>query len=107
MDLSFQLLLPGFNYDLGHPGRDQSHGWFFFTTYNTEEAHTLQEVNASQNDKDFIVAINWKKAEEYLKHGKGKTVTSKYYHNKFDVNTLTASYSITTVVTLLYSMEMT
>src|SRR5690625_4175686 len=77
MDLSFQLLLPGFNYDLGHPGRDQSHGWFFFTTYNTEEAHTLQEVNASQNDKDFIVAINWKKAEEYLKKRKGKKVQAK------------------------------
>jgi hypothetical protein len=23
-------------------------------------------VNASQNDKDFIVAVNWKKAEEYV-----------------------------------------
>lgn len=61
MDLSFQIMMPGFNYDLGHPGRGDSHGWFFFTTYNTEEANTLLEVNASQNDKDFIAAINWKK----------------------------------------------
>ena len=106
MDLSFQLLLPGFNYDLGHPGRDQSHGWFFFTTYNTEEAHTLQEVNASQNDKDFIVAINWKKAEEYLKQGKGKTVPAKYYHNKFDVNTHTATSTIKEEVTILDAMEL-
>jgi nitrous-oxide reductase len=29
-------------------------------------AHTLLEVNASQKDKDFIMAVNWKKAEEYI-----------------------------------------
>ena len=69
MDLSFQIRLPGFAYDLVHPGRDKSHGWVFITTYNTEEAHTLQEVNASQNDKDFIAAVNWKKAEEYIEAG--------------------------------------
>jgi len=106
MDLSFQLLLPGFNYDLGHPGRHDSHGWFFFTTYNTEEAHTLQEVNASQNDKDFIVAINWKKAEEYLKQGKGKTVPARYFHNKFDVNTHTATSTVKEEVTIMDAMEL-
>ncbi|MEQ9049931.1 MAG: nitrous oxide reductase, partial [Marinoscillum sp.] len=63
MDIKFQLLMPGFNYDLSHPGRGKSHGWFFFSTYNTEEANSLLEVNASQNDKDFIAAINWKKIE--------------------------------------------
>jgi nitrous-oxide reductase len=61
MAIKFQLMMPGFDYDLSHPGRDKSHGWFFFTTYNTEEANTLLEVNASQNDKDFIAAVNWKK----------------------------------------------
>ncbi|HLW14783.1 MAG TPA: Sec-dependent nitrous-oxide reductase [Flavobacteriaceae bacterium] len=106
MDLSFQLMLPGFNYDLGHPGRHDSHGWFFFTTYNTEEAHTLQEVNASQNDKDFIVAINWKKAEEYLKQGKGKTVPARYFHNKFDVKTHTATSTVKEEVTILDAMEL-
>jgi nitrous-oxide reductase len=30
------------------------------------------EVNASQKDKDFILAVNWKKAEQYLAQGKGK-----------------------------------
>jgi nitrous-oxide reductase len=29
-------------------------------------------VNASQRDKDFIMAVNWKKAEEYIKAGKAK-----------------------------------
>ncbi|MGI9526294.1 MAG: Sec-dependent nitrous-oxide reductase [Weeksellaceae bacterium] len=84
MDIAFQILMPGFNYDLGHPGRGKSHGWFFQTTYNTEEANTLLEVNASQNDKDFIAAINWKKAEEYVKAGKGTWMPADYRHNKYD-----------------------
>lgn len=87
MDISFQILMPGFNYDLVHPGRDKSHGWFFFTTYNTEEAHTLQEVNSSQNDKDFIAAVNWKVAEQAIKDGKFKTVPARYAHNKYDEKT--------------------
>jgi len=77
MNLEFQILTPGFNYDKAHPGRGKSHGWFFFSTYNTEEANTLQEVNASQNDKDYIAAINWKKAEEYIKAGKFTTMKTK------------------------------
>ena len=84
MDIAFQLRMPGFNYDLSHPGRGKSHGWFFFTTYNTEEANTLLEVNASQNDKDYIAAINWKKIEEYVKNGAGKMMPAKYAHNLWD-----------------------
>ena len=38
MNLSFQIMMPGFDYDKAHPGRGDSHGWFFYTTYNTEEA---------------------------------------------------------------------
>ena len=38
MDIAFQILMPGFNYDLGHAGKGPSDGWFFFTTYNTEQA---------------------------------------------------------------------
>ena len=91
MNIKFQLMMPGFNYDLSHPGRDKSHGWFFFTTYNTEEAHTLLEVNASQNDKDYIAAINWKKIEEYVNNGGGKTVPANYAHNILDEHTHTAT----------------
>ncbi|MGB3343592.1 MAG: Sec-dependent nitrous-oxide reductase [Aequorivita sp.] len=91
MNINFQLMMPGFNYDLSHPGRDKSHGWFFFTTYNTEEAHTLLEVNASQNDKDFIAAVNWKKIEEYVKNGGGTKVAANYAHNILDENTHTAT----------------
>jgi len=86
MDLAFQILVPGFDYDLSHAGKGPSHGWFFFSTYNTEQAHTLLEVNASQNDKDFIMAVNWKKAEEYIKQGKAKPWASEYYINRYDDN---------------------
>lgn len=91
MDIAFQILLPGFNYDLAHPGRDKSHGWFFFSTYNTEEASTLQEVYSSQNDKDFIAAINWKLAEKAIEEGKFTTVPARYAHNKYSHKTHTAT----------------
>jgi nitrous-oxide reductase len=65
------LPLPGINFDLARAGKGKSHGWFFFSCYNSERANTLLEVNASKFDKDFIMAVNWKKAEEYVKAGKG------------------------------------
>ena len=79
--------MPGFNYDLAHSGKGASHGWTFFTTYNTEEANTLLEVEASQNDKDFVAAVNWKKAEEFIKEGKYKEIESSYLHNVYDEHT--------------------
>jgi len=91
MGIKFQLMMPGFNYDLSHPGRDKSHGWFFFTTYNTEEANTLMEVNSSQNDKDFIAAVNWKVIEEYVNNGGGTKVPAKYAHNVYDHATHSAT----------------
>ncbi|HWQ27784.1 MAG TPA: nitrous oxide reductase, partial [Dehalococcoidia bacterium] len=53
LSLAFQIHMPGFDYDLARPGKGPSHGWAFFTSYNTEQANTLKERNASQNDKDF------------------------------------------------------
>ncbi|PSL22402.1 nitrous oxide reductase apoprotein [Chitinophaga ginsengisoli] len=87
MDIAFQIMLPGMNLDLSHAGKGPSHDWFFFSTYNTEQANTLLEVNASQKDKDFIVAVNWKKAEEYAHAGKGKKMPAGYIHNTFDEHT--------------------
>ncbi|PJA07706.1 MAG: nitrous oxide reductase [Flavobacteriales bacterium CG_4_10_14_0_2_um_filter_32_8] len=86
MNIEFQIMMPGFDYDKAHPGRGKSHGWFFYTTYNSEEAHSLLEVNASQNDKDFIAAVNWKKAEEYIKAGNFETMKTNYAHNVYDEN---------------------
>ena len=91
MSIAFQLVTPGVNFDLARAGKGKSHGWFFFSTYNTEQAHTLLEVNASQRDKDFIMAVNWKKAEEYIKEGKGTMTKAKYAHNKLDHSTHTAT----------------
>ncbi|MEQ8810565.1 MAG: Sec-dependent nitrous-oxide reductase, partial [Imperialibacter sp.] len=84
MDVAFQVLLPGYDYDLAHAGKGKSHGWMFFTSYNTEEEHTLLEVNASQRDKDYIAAINWKKAEEYMAQGKFKEMPASYVDNHYD-----------------------
>lgn len=84
MDLKFQIMVPGFDYDLAHAGKGPSHGWMFFTSYNTEQAHDLLEVNASQNDKDFIAAVNWKLAEKYLAEGKAKTLPADYVHTRKD-----------------------
>ncbi len=98
MDIAFQILMPGFNYDLAHPGRGKSHGWFFFSTYNTEEANTLLEVNASQNDKDFIAAINWKKIEEYVANGGGKKMPTRYAHNIYSDDTHSATSTMKTEI---------
>ncbi|CAM3644917.1 nitrous-oxide reductase [Flavobacterium saliperosum S13] len=106
MDLAFQIVTPGVNFDLSHAGKGKSHGWFFFSCYNTEQANTLLEVNASQKDKDFIMAVNWKKAEEYIKAGKGKKQSVKYAHNTWDEKTHTAKSEIKTEVLVLDSAEL-
>lgn len=107
MDLAFQILTPGVNYDLSRAGKGASHGWFFFSTYNTEQANTLLEVNSSKNDKDFILAVNWKKAEEYLKAGKGKKVSNlKYAHNIYDDKTHTSKSVIKTDAIVLDAKEL-
>lgn len=89
--LAFQVLLPGLNLDLSRSGKGPSHDWFFFSCYNSEQANTLLEVNASQKDKDFIVAINWKKAEEYAKAGKGELKKVRYAHNTYSETTHSAT----------------
>ncbi len=105
MEIAFQVLLPAFDYDLAHSGKGKSHGWTFFTTYNTEQKHTLLEVNASQNDKDFIAAINWKKAEEYLEQGKYAEIPAKHYVNRYDEATHTATSEVRNTVRVLTPEE--
>ena len=101
MNIAFQLKTPGINFDLARCGRGKSHGWFFFSCYNTEQAHTLLEVNASQKDKDFVMAVNWKKAEEYIKAGQGEKESVKYAHNVYNESTHSATSSIKPEVTVL------
>jgi len=92
MDIAFQVMMPGFNYDLGHAGKGVSDGWFFFTMYNTEQAYEKLELNASQKDKDFIAAVNYRQAEQCVAQGKAKPTSSDYFHNVLDEKTR-AAYS--------------
>lgn len=101
MNIAFQIRTPGVNFDLARAGKKVSHGWMFFSCYNSEKANTLLEVNASAKDKDFIMAVNWKKAEEYLKAGKGKTEAVKYAHNVYDETKHQATSTIENQVTVL------
>ncbi len=107
MGIGFQVLLPGINFDLSRCGRGPSRDWFFFSCYNTEQANTLLEVNASQKDKDFIMAVNWKKCEEYAKAGKGKKLKVKYAHNVLDESTHTATSTMEQEVLVLDPKELT
>ncbi len=107
MSIAFQIGTPGIHFDLSHAGKGPSDGWFFFSTYNTELAHELLEVNASQNDKDFIMAVNWKKAEQYVKEGKGKMVPGKHYMNHYDDATHMATSEVIEEVLQLDPKELT
>jgi nitrous-oxide reductase len=104
--VGFQILLPGVNFDLSRCGRGPSHDWFFFSCYNTEQANTLLEVNASQKDKDFIMAVNWKKCEEYVKAGKGQKQKVRYAHNIYSEEKHGATSTIETDVTVLDPKEL-
>jgi nitrous-oxide reductase len=106
MKIAFQILLPGMNFDLSHGGKGPSHDWFFFSCYNSEQANTLLEVNASQRDKDFILAVNWKKAEEYLKQGKGQKQQVKYAHNKYDDKTHSSTSVVETEIIMLDAKDL-
>ncbi|MBV6522426.1 MAG: Nitrous-oxide reductase [Gemmatimonadaceae bacterium] len=101
MDIAFQVLVPGYDYDLGRPGKGPSHGWVFFTSYNTEQAYTKLEVNASKNDKDYIIALNWKELEKCVAAGKAQTMSANYYHNYYDEATHSAKSERKTSVKVL------
>ena len=81
MSIAFQIAVPGFDYDLAHAGKGPSSEWAFFTSYNSEQAHTLLEVNASQKDKDYVAAVHWKQAEQCVAEGKAKDQPARYAHN--------------------------
>ena len=74
MSLGWEILMPPFDYDLGDAGKKVSDGWMFFTSYNTERATGKLEVTASQRDRDYIAAIDWRLAEKANAEGKGKVI---------------------------------
>jgi len=101
MDVAFQIMMPGFDYDLARSGKGPSADWAFFTSYNTEQASTLLEVNASQKDKDFIAAVNWKTAEACVAAGKAQDMPSRYFHNYVDEREIAVSEEKTSTKVLL------
>lgn len=73
---SFQVELPPYSQDLADSGKKVSDGWGFIGSFNTEmatggdmEGGDPLEAGASQNNFDYLHAINWKKAEEVIAAG--------------------------------------
>ncbi|MFN8061757.1 MAG: Sec-dependent nitrous-oxide reductase [Vicinamibacterales bacterium] len=74
MSLGFEILMPPFDWDLGDAGKVASDGWMFMTSYNTERATGKLEVTASQRDRDYIAAIDWRLAEKSAAAGEGDLI---------------------------------
>jgi nitrous-oxide reductase len=74
MTLGWQVLTPPFDWDLGDAGKLASDGWMFWSSYNTERAIGKLEVTASQKDRDYIAAVNWRAAERAAAEGKGEMI---------------------------------
>jgi nitrous-oxide reductase len=73
---SFQVELPPYSQDLADAGKLVSDGWGFIGSFNTEmatggnmEGGEPMEAGASQNNFDYLHAVNWKKAEEVIAAG--------------------------------------
>jgi nitrous-oxide reductase len=86
MSIDFQILLPGISYDLGRCGKGPSKDWCFVSSYNTEQAYKMLEVQASKKDKDFVMAINWKMAQACVAQGKARQFPGSYAHNHREPN---------------------
>jgi len=74
MDLGFQILMPPLDYDIGDAGKLVSDGWMFLTAYNAERATGKLEVTASQRDRDYIAAVDWRAAEKAAAQGLGEMI---------------------------------
>ncbi len=81
MSVDLQVMVPGLDYDISHCGKGPSHDWCFFTTYNTERAYKMLEIEASKHDKDYILAFNWALAKSCADQGKTKDFPATYYSN--------------------------
>ncbi|HJV44480.1 MAG TPA: Sec-dependent nitrous-oxide reductase, partial [Bacillota bacterium] len=74
LEVAWQVMLPPWSYDLSDAGKKSSGDWAVVTTYNTEEATTNMEINASQKDRDYILLFNWKEAAQLVADGKAEDV---------------------------------
>jgi nitrous-oxide reductase len=101
MRVAFQVLMPGYDYDLARPGKGPSADWVFFSSYNTEQAYTKKEVEASRNDKDVVAAVNFKMLEQCVANGRAETWPSQYVHAIYDERTHTARSETVTGVQVI------
>lgn len=74
MSMGFEILMPPFAWDLADAGKGPSHGWEFFTCYNSEMAYDSLEVKASQNERDYIAAVDWRAAQKAVDEGKATMI---------------------------------
>lgn len=74
MSVGWQVLTPPFDWDLGDAGKKVSDGWMFWSSYNTERATGKLEVTASQRDRDYIAAVNWREVEKAAAAGAGDMI---------------------------------
>jgi nitrous-oxide reductase len=70
MKVGWQVKTPPIDYDLGSTGKGPSSGWVFWTSYNTEMAHDVMEVNSAQLERDYAAFVNWRAAEKAVAEGK-------------------------------------
>jgi len=78
---SFSLELPPYSQDLSDAGKGPSDGWSFTNSFCTEryvggieDGRPPYEAGCSAKDTDYLHVINWRKAAELVKAGKGKKI---------------------------------
>ena len=74
MSLAWQVVTPPFDWDLGDAGKGASDGWMFWSSYNSERGTGKLEITASQRDRDYIAAVNWREVEKAVAAGKADTI---------------------------------
>jgi nitrous-oxide reductase len=77
LNIAYQVALPPWSYDLSDAGKKGSGDWAVMTTYNTEEATSTLEINASKADRDYVVLFNWKELAQMVKDGKYEEVNGQ------------------------------
>ncbi|MEO5367610.1 MAG: Sec-dependent nitrous-oxide reductase [Magnetococcus sp. WYHC-3] len=80
-DQSFTVEMPPYTQDLTDVGKRASDGWSFTNSFCSERytggyelGRPPFEAGCSANDTDFMHVVNWRKAEELFKAGKGRMV---------------------------------
>ena len=71
-NVGWQILYSALRLGSRLDGKGPSSGWAFWTSYNTEMAHDLLEVNSTQKDRDLAAVVNWRAAEQAVADGKAQ-----------------------------------